>query len=116
MSRNRSHHQEHVAEHRCTSEFHHGVDRSVTKWNKACGQKLARLILFIWSTKDSRQYCFVSCQVQDCHLNLQDASFARDLQDAKNQRLVARLLFSDANYLDGPQTNVSFTQQHRSRD
>ena len=32
---------------------------SVTKWNEACGKRLARLISYINHTQNDRQYCYV---------------------------------------------------------
>ena len=53
---------------------------AVTKWNKACDKRLARLISYIHHTCEYRQYCNVGNTAQQCRLGLfQDSDFAGDL-------------------------------------
>ena len=59
--------------------------RAVTKWSKACGKRLARLISYIHHTCEYRQYCYVGNTAQHCRLGLfQDSDFAGDLEDSKS--------------------------------
>ena len=61
--------------------------RPVTKWIKDCDNRLLRLINYVNQTKNFIQFCHVGNQIEDCKLGLfQDASFAGDLRDLKNQR------------------------------
>ena len=54
------------------------LDGSVTKWNGACGLRLARLISYIHHTTNYKHYCHVGNQAMDCELELvQDADFCR---------------------------------------
>ena len=59
--------------------------RSVTKWTRACDQRLARLTSYIHHTSDQRQYCHVGNTARHCGLGLfQDSDFAGDLEDSKS--------------------------------
>ena len=59
--------------------------RSITKWTKACGKRLNRLISYIHHTCEYRQYCHVGNTAQQCRLGLfQDSGFAGDLEDSKS--------------------------------
>ena len=59
--------------------------RNVTKWNQACDKRLARLIAWIYHTRDYQQLSYVGDQLQDCFLAYYaDASFADDLQNSKS--------------------------------
>ena len=59
--------------------------RAVTKWTKACDQRLARLISCIHHTSEYRQCCYVGNTPQQCRRGLfQDCDFARDLEDSKS--------------------------------
>ena len=61
------------------------LDRSVTKWTKACDKRLARLISYIHHTSEYRQPCYVGNTAQQCRLGLlQDSDFAGDLEDSKS--------------------------------
>ena len=59
--------------------------RAVTKWTKACGQRLERLVSYIHHTCECRQYCHVGNTAKQCRLGLfQDSDFAGDLEDSKS--------------------------------
>ena len=59
--------------------------RSITKWTKACDQRLNRLISYIHHTSEYRQYCHVGNTAKQCRLGLfQDSDFAGDLEDSKS--------------------------------
>ena len=57
--------------------------RAVSKWTKACGKRLARLISYIHHTSGWKQYCYVGNTAQQSKIRLfQDSVFARDLEDS----------------------------------
>ena len=59
--------------------------RAVTKWNRACGKRLARLINYLEFTSDYHQLCHVGDKASECKLGLfQDADFAGYLADTKS--------------------------------
>ena len=59
--------------------------RSITKWTKACGKRLNRLISSIHHPCEYRQYCYVGNTAKQCRLGLfQDSDFAGDLEDSKS--------------------------------
>ena len=59
--------------------------RANTKWTRACGKCLARLISYIHHTSEFKQYCYVESTAQQCRLRLfQDSDFAGDLEDSKS--------------------------------
>ena len=59
--------------------------RSITKWTKACGKRLAFLISYIHHTCEYRQYCHAGNTAKQCRLGLfQDSDFAGDLEDSKS--------------------------------
>ena len=59
--------------------------RSITKWTKACGKRLNRLISYIHHTSEYKQYCHVGNTAKQCRLGLfQDSDFAGDLEDSKS--------------------------------
>ena len=59
--------------------------RSITKWTKACGKRLNRLISHIHHTCEYRQYCYMGNTAKECRLGLfQDSDFAGDLEDSKS--------------------------------
>ena len=59
--------------------------RSITKWTKACGKRLNRLISYIRHTCEYKQYCQVGNTAKQCRLGLfQDSDFAGDLEDSKS--------------------------------
>ena len=59
--------------------------RAITKWTKACDQRLNRLMSYIHRTCEYRQYCHVGNTAKQCRLGLfQDSDFARDLEDSKS--------------------------------
>ena len=59
--------------------------RAVTKWTKACDERLARLISYIHLTCEYKQYCCVGVTAQQCRLGLyQNSDFAGDLEDSKS--------------------------------
>ena len=59
---------------------------AVTKWNKACGKRLLRLINYNSQTEDDRPCCHVTKKFEDCKLGLfQYASFTDDLQHSKSR-------------------------------
>ena len=59
--------------------------RSITKWTKACGKRLSRLISYIHHTCEYKQYCHVGNTAKQCRLGLfQDSDFAGDLEDSKS--------------------------------
>ena len=59
--------------------------RSITKWTKACDERLNRLISYIHHTCEYKQYCHVGNTAKQCRLGLfQDSDFAGDLEDSKS--------------------------------
>ena len=59
--------------------------RSITKWTKACDERLSRLISYIHHTCEYKQYCFVGNIAKQCRVGLfQDPDFAGDLEDSKS--------------------------------
>ena len=59
--------------------------RSITKWTKACGKRLNRLISYIHHTSEYKQYCHVGNTAKQCRLGLfQDSDFAGDLEDSNS--------------------------------
>ena len=61
------------------------LERSITKWTKACGKRLNRLISYIHHTCEYKQYCHVGNTAKQCRLGLfQDSDFAGDLEDSKS--------------------------------
>ena len=59
--------------------------RSITKWTKACDERLNRLISYIHHTSEYKQYCHVGDTAEQCRLGLfQDSDFAGDLEDSKS--------------------------------
>ena len=87
--------------------------RSVTKWNKACGKRLLRLITCIIQTKDCRQFCRVEDKMEDCKLGLfQDASLAGDVRDSESTSggvlcVFGTLTFGPISWMSKQQTAVS---------
>ena len=54
------------------------IARSITKWTKACDNRLSRLISYIHHTCDYKQYCHVGNTAKQCRLGLfQDSNFCR---------------------------------------
>ena len=61
------------------------LERSGTKWNKACVKRLARSISHIDRAKHQRQYCSVGEEIQDWkHGLFQEAFLLGDRQDSKS--------------------------------
>ena len=59
--------------------------RSITKWTRACDERLCRLISYIHHTCEYKQYCRVGNTAKQCRLGLcQDSDFAGDLEDSKS--------------------------------
>ena len=59
--------------------------RAITKWTKACGKHLVRLISYIHHTCEYKQYCYVGNTAKQCRLGLfRDSDFAGDLEDSKS--------------------------------
>ena len=59
--------------------------RSITKWTKACDERLNRLISYIHHTSEYKQYCHGSNTAKQCRLGLfQDSDFVGDLEDSKS--------------------------------
>ena len=59
--------------------------RSISKWTKACDQRLSRLISYIHHTCDYKQYCQVGNTAKQCRSGLfQDSDFAGVLEDSKS--------------------------------
>ena len=59
--------------------------RSITKWTKACHNRLSRLISRIHHTSDCKPYCHVGNTAKQCRLGLfQDSDFAGDLVHSKS--------------------------------
>ena len=60
------------------------LERSITKWTKACDKRLNRLISYIHHTSEYTQYCHVGNTAKECRLGLfQDSDFAGELEDSK---------------------------------
>ena len=60
------------------------LTRSVTKWNRACGTRLAGSISHIHHTWNHRQYCHVGNKASECKLvPFHDQDFAGDMTDSK---------------------------------
>ena len=61
------------------------LERSITKWTKACDKQLSRLISYIHHTCEYKQYCHVGNTAKQCRLGLfQDSDCAGDLEDSKS--------------------------------
>ena len=61
------------------------IARSITKWTKACGKRLNRLISYIHHTCEYKQYYYVGNTAKQCRLGLfQDSDFAGDLEYSKS--------------------------------
>ena len=59
--------------------------RSITKWTKACDERLSRLISYIHHTCNYKQQCHVGNTAKQCRLGLfQDSDFAGDLEDSQS--------------------------------
>ena len=59
--------------------------RSITKWTKACDERLNRLISYIHHTCEYKQYCHVGNTAKQCTLGLfRDSDLAGDLEDSKS--------------------------------
>ena len=59
--------------------------RSITKWTKACDERLNRLNSYIHHTCEYKQYCHVGNTAKQCRLGLfQDSDFAGGLEDSKS--------------------------------
>ena len=59
--------------------------RAITKWTKACGKRLNRLISYIHHTTEYKQYCHVGNTAKQCRLGLfQDSDFAGYLEDSES--------------------------------
>ena len=60
--------------------------RTITKWTRACDERLARLISYIHHTSDFKQHCCAGNTAQQCRLGLfQDSDFAGDFEDSKSK-------------------------------
>ena len=76
------------------------LDRSVTKWTKACNKRLARLISCIHHTCEYWQYCYVTNTAQQRRLGLfQDSDFAGDLEDSKSTSRRVLCIFRSHTFL-----------------
>ena len=62
------------------------LERSITKWTKACDKRFCRLISYILHhTCEHEQYCHEGNTAKQCRLGLfQDSDFAGDLEDSKS--------------------------------
>ena len=61
------------------------LERSITKWTKACDKRLNRLISYIHHTCEYKQFCHVGNTAKQCRLGLfLDSDFAGDLEDSKS--------------------------------
>ena len=61
------------------------LTRSITKWTKACDERLSRLISYIHHTCEYKQYCLCGKYCQTMQIGLfQDSDFAGDLEDSKS--------------------------------
>ena len=59
--------------------------RSITKWTKACDNRLFRLISYIHHTCEYTQYCHVGNTAKQCRLGMFEAlDFVGDLVDLKS--------------------------------
>ena len=59
--------------------------RSITKWTKACDERLNRLVSCIHHPCEYKQYCHVGNAAKRCRLGLfQDSDFAGDFEDSKS--------------------------------
>ena len=58
---------------------------TITKWTKACDNRLNRLISYIHHTCEYKQNCYVGNTAKQCRLGLfQDSDFSEDLEDSKS--------------------------------
>ena len=89
--------------------------RSITKWTKACGKRLNRLISHIHHTCEYTQYCYVGNTAKQCRLGLfQDSDFEGDLEDSKSTSGGTLCIFGSHTFLPTSwmckkQTSVSHT-------
>ena len=59
--------------------------RSITKWTKACGKRLNRLISYIHPACEYKPYCYVGNTAKQCRLGLfQDSDCAGYFEDSKS--------------------------------
>ena len=89
------------------------LERSITKWTKACVKRLNRLILYIHHTSEYKQYCHVGHTAQQCLLGLfQDSDFAGDLENSQSIsvgiiHIFGSHTFVPINWMCKKQTSVS---------
>ena len=61
------------------------LERSITKWLKACDKRLSRLVSYLHHTCEYKQLCHVGITAKLCRLGLfQDSDFAGDLENSKS--------------------------------
>ena len=89
--------------------------RAITKWNKACDKRLAKLTCYIHFTGGYRQHWHVGNTAPECGPRLsQDADFAGDLADSKStSRCVLCILGRSRSFQEA---GSCYLQLHRSRD
>ena len=74
--------------------------RAVTKWTKACDERLARLISYIHHTSEYRQYGYVGNTAQQYRIGLfQDSDFAGDLEDSNSTSGGTLCIFGSHNFV-----------------
>ena len=97
------------------------LEKSITKWTKACDKRLNRLISYIHHTCEFKQYCYVCNASKQRILGLfQESDFAGDLVDSKSTSLGTLCVFGShtfvpVSWMCKKQTLVS-TQFNRIRN
>ena len=87
--------------------------RSITKWTKACDNRLSHLISYIHHTSEFKQHCHVRNTAQQCRLGLfQDYDFARDVEDSESTSggllcILGSHTFAPISWMCKKQTSVS---------
>ena len=92
--------------------------RSITKWTKACDQRLNQLISYTHHTCEYRQYCHVGNAAKQSRLGLfQDSDFAGDLEDSKSTSGGTLCVFGSHTFVPiswmCKKQNISFSQFNR---
>ena len=67
--------------------------RSITKWTKACDNRLNRLISYIHHTCEYKQYCHVGNTAKQCRLGLFQALTSKEILKIQNPLLEEHCAF-----------------------
>ena len=73
--------------------------RHVTKWNRACDKRLARLMSYIHHTGNYRQDCQVGNKTSECKLGRDKMPTLLETWQSQNQRLAVYSAYSEVKHL-----------------